>query len=72
VSLERENYDEAVGHFEQADEDDIYVNYYHARALEGAGQSAEAKRLYEKVADWNFNSAELALVRKDAAAKARS
>lgn len=72
VSLERENYDEAVGHFEQADEDNIYVNYYHAKALEGAGETAEATRLYEKVATWNFNSPGLALVREDAAIKARS
>lgn len=63
------NYEEAVTHFEQANENDIYANYHHALALEGAGREAEAQELFEKVANWRFNSAGLALVRNDAAAK---
>ncbi len=67
--LWRGNYEEAVTHFDQADPNDIYVNYHHALALEGAGQQEEAQELFQKVANWNFNSADLALVREDAAAK---
>ncbi len=64
------NYDEAVTHFEQANPNNIYVNYHHALALEGAGRQEEAEQLFQKVANWNFNSASLALVRADAIAKA--
>lgn len=69
VALQRGNHDDAVAHFEQADADDIYVVHHHALALEGAGRADEARELFEKVANWNFNSAELALVRKDAASR---
>nr|NIM48693.1 hypothetical protein [Gemmatimonadales bacterium] len=47
-----------------------YATYYHAMALEGAGRTQEAQKLYQRVATWNFNSAGLALVKKDAKAKA--
>lgn len=69
VSLERGNHEEAAQHFAQADPDDIYVNFHHAMALEGAGETAEAMRLYDKVANWNFNNAQVALVREAAKAK---
>lgn len=71
TELLQENYEEAVAHYEKADANNIYVNYHHALALEGAGQQEEAEELFQKVADWNFNSADLALVKKDAAAKVR-
>jgi tetratricopeptide (TPR) repeat protein len=58
----------AAGHFAEANPDDIYVTYHHALALEGAGRPAEAKELFRRVAGWNFNGAETALI-KGAAAK---
>lgn len=70
VSLLQGNYDEAIAHYEQATQNDPYVNYYHALALEGAGRNEEAKALFQKVANYNFNNAGLALVRKDAMARA--
>jgi len=70
VNLWQENYAEAAAHFEQASPDNIYVNYHHALALEGAGREEEAQALFQKVANWNFNSAALALVRADAIARA--
>jgi tetratricopeptide (TPR) repeat protein len=63
------NFAAAIGHFDQANPDDVYVWYNRALALEGAGRTAEAKELFRRVAAWNFSSASVALVRKDAAAK---
>lgn len=69
VDLLQENYEESASHYAQGDPDDIYVNYHHALALEGAGRTEEARRLFEKVADWRFNALGLALVRDEARAK---
>jgi tetratricopeptide (TPR) repeat protein len=71
VSLEQGDHDAAIAHFEQADPDDIYAGYYHALALEGAGRSEEAKALFTKVGNNNFNSTGFALVRKDALERAQ-
>jgi tetratricopeptide (TPR) repeat protein len=64
------NYQAAIGHFDQANPDDIYVWYNRALALEGAGRTAEAKELFRRVATWNFNTSSAALVRRDAARRA--
>jgi tetratricopeptide (TPR) repeat protein len=66
VSLQQGDHDAAIAHFEQADPDDIYAGYYHALTLEGAGRAEEAKALFAKVGNNNFNSSGFALVRKDA------
>lgn len=65
VSLQQENYDEAIQHYEQTDPDDIYASYGHAMALEGAGRTDEANALYTKIAEWRFNDPDLALVRAE-------
>ncbi len=70
VSLSQGNYEEAVTHYEQTNRNDIYANYHHALALEGAGRTEEAQELFTKVANWNFNTVGLALVRKDAEERA--
>jgi tetratricopeptide (TPR) repeat protein len=57
----------AAGHFAQANPDDMYTTYYHALALEGAGRAAEAKPMFRRVGGWNFNSADVALIKADAA-----
>ena len=48
---------------------DIYVRYQLALAQEGAGNAAEAKRLFKEVAIYNFNDASYALIRADAISK---
>jgi tetratricopeptide (TPR) repeat protein len=63
------NHQAAVGHFNQANPDDIYVTYHRALALEGAGRTAEAKELFRRVAGWNFNGSDTALVKAEAARK---
>ncbi|MFN2420693.1 MAG: tetratricopeptide repeat protein [Gemmatimonadota bacterium] len=69
VSLEQGAYDEAASHFAQADPDDPYVAYHWGLALEGAGKTQEARVQYQKVADYNFNSPGLALIRRAAIEK---
>jgi tetratricopeptide (TPR) repeat protein len=64
------NYQAAAGHFAEANPDDIYVVYHRALALEGAGRTPEAKPLFRKVAGWNFNGADTALIKADAARRA--
>ncbi|MFN2637887.1 MAG: hypothetical protein ABR585_12750 [Gemmatimonadaceae bacterium] len=61
------NFQSAAGHLAEANPDDIYVTYNRALALEGAGRTAEAKALFRRVAGWNFNGADTALIKKDAA-----
>jgi tetratricopeptide (TPR) repeat protein len=66
VSLLQSDYQEAVGHYRQANLNNIYVKYHLALALEGAGNEDEARALFKEVAEWNFNSVGYALVREDA------
>lgn len=72
VALQQGNAEEAIAHFDQADPDNVYAQYWRALALEGAGRTDEAKVLFGEVATNNFNSPELALVRAEAEAKAGS
>ncbi len=69
VSFEQKKYREAVAHFRQGDLDNPYTKYYLARAYEGAGNTAEAKKLYGEVANYNFNNVTIALTRKEAMEK---
>jgi hypothetical protein len=48
----------------------MYIRYQLAQALEGAGQTEEARALYQQVATFNFNSVGFALVGREAAEKA--
>lgn len=70
ADLLQRNYQSAADHFTQADPNNIYATYNHALALEGAGRAAEARALFRRVAETNFNSPGLALVKRDAARKA--
>ncbi len=70
ADLLQRNYQSAAVHFAQADPNNIYATYNHALALEGAGRTAEARALFRRVAENNFNSPGLALVKRDAARKA--
>lgn len=62
---------EAVTHFDQANPNDIYTTYHHALALAGSGRASEASALFQRVANYRFNTAGLALVREDAIARTK-
>jgi tetratricopeptide (TPR) repeat protein len=70
VELLQGHYAQAAEHFEHADGNDPYVAYQHAIALDGAGRHDEAKALFQRVADYHFNNASIALVQKNAAYRA--
>jgi tetratricopeptide (TPR) repeat protein len=69
ASLLRGSHREAVQHLEQSFPNNLYTKYNLARAHEGAGNTAEAKRLYGEIADNNFNNVVFALVRTEAMQK---
>ncbi len=69
IDLYQGNSRAAVGHLEQGDPFDIYVTYQLALAREGAGDTAQAKALFQEVARYNFNNPGFALVRKEAVEK---
>ncbi len=71
IALLQKKYPQAVEHYRKADvKNNIYVKYHLALALEGAKQRDEARRLFREVGEWNFNTVQFALVRKDALAHA--
>ncbi|MEE9555163.1 MAG: tetratricopeptide repeat protein, partial [candidate division Zixibacteria bacterium] len=69
VAFSMDNHTEAVEHFSLANEQNMYQQYYHAMALEGAGKTDEARELFEKVVHYNRNNFVYAFVRD--AAKGR-
>lgn len=70
VALYQRNYGEAADHFAQGNLLDVYIKYQLALAQEGAGKTAEAKKLFRQVANHNFNDVGFGLVRKEASQKA--
>jgi hypothetical protein len=48
----------------------LFPRYQLGLAEQGAGNETEARRLFQEVADFNFNSVDFALVRADAAKRA--
>jgi len=70
IELRKGNHAGAVEHYRQANLTDEYTRYHLALALEGAGQTEEAKKIFGEVAAFNFNSVGFALVRADALKRA--
>src|SRR3989441_10975144 len=70
IALYQGKYDEAAAHLRQGNLLDPYIKYQFAVATEGAGDAAQAKKLFREIADYNFNVLGFALVRRDAQQKA--
>ena len=70
IALYQRKYREAARHLRLGNQLDPYIKYQLALATGGAGDAAEAKRLFSEVAEYNFNTVGFALVRKDAQQKA--
>lgn len=70
IDLRKGNHQAAVEHYRQANLTDEYTRYHLALALEGAGQTEEAKKIFAEVGAFNFNSVGFALVRSDAQKRA--
>src|SRR5690349_4086555 len=69
IALYQSNYKDAAAHLRLGNLLDPYVKYQFAVATEGAGDAAQAKKLFREIADYNFNALGFALVRKDAIQK---
>jgi tetratricopeptide (TPR) repeat protein len=69
IHLLEKNYEYAIEHLREADQQNVYVKYHLALALAGANKTDEARQLFEEVANYNFNSAYYAVVRNEAIAR---
>ncbi len=69
VELLQGNHGPALEHFAKSDLNDVYVKFHIALAEEGAGNAGVARRLFQEVAEWNFNTVGFALVRAEALAR---
>jgi len=72
IELRKGNHAAAVEHYRNANLNDEYIRYHLALALEGAGQTEEAKKIFAEVGAYNFNSVGFALVRADAMKRAKA
>jgi len=59
------NHAAAAEHLAQGAPGNIYMKYYRAKALEGAGMAEMASATMAEVAAWNFNGVGFALIRND-------
>jgi tetratricopeptide (TPR) repeat protein len=66
------NYAAAVEHYRQGSPNNPYVKYHRALAEAAAGNTEEANRLFKDVAEYNFNSAAVSCVKKDAMERVKS
>ena len=72
AALKQGNYSEATGFFAKANQADPFNWYYQAQALDGAGDSAGARKIYQKIASLNqLDTTGYAIVRPRAVAKLR-
>ncbi len=69
IALLEGDHAQAVKEYRKANLNGIGVKYHLALAEEGAGNHEQAKKLFREVAEWNFNSVDFALVRRDALSK---
>lgn len=69
IELKAGNPAAAVSHLEQANDQNLFVKFELAQALEAAGHGDQAKALYKEVADNRFNGLDNALLRAKAAAR---
>jgi len=60
------NFSKSVDDFRKSDLTILYNKYQLGLALEGAGNTQEGKKVLREVAQYNFNTVDFALVRKDA------
>jgi tetratricopeptide (TPR) repeat protein len=72
ADLAEKKYASAAAHFAEGNQNDAYTIYLRALALDGAGKKAEARKLFKRVAETNFNNVGVALARKDAMRRAKS
>ena len=58
------NYDDATTNFLKGNENNIYFNYFKALSLKAAGKEKQAENEFTKIANTNFSSWNIAIVRR--------
>ncbi len=71
VNLLQGNYDTAIEHYKQANLNVMYIRYHLGLAYEGAGDVAQANKIFREVSEFNFNTVGFALVRRNSLKKTR-
>ncbi len=72
IALKQKKFPEAVAHFEKTQQVLISNKYWLAMAYDAAGNKDRAKKLFNEIADYNFNSVDFALVRNEVKKKMTS
>jgi tetratricopeptide (TPR) repeat protein len=70
IALKQGQHQKAVEHLRQANLNSQLAKFHLGLALEGAGQTDEARRVFQEIAGFNFNSVDFALLRREAMKKA--
>ena len=65
VNYQKGDYEKALEHMANLDEDNVYDQYWMAKAYKMNGNEEKAMELFKEVADNNFNSVAYALVRNE-------
>ncbi len=66
VSMSKEQWSQALAHFDRSNSDKLTVKYNKALAYEKVGDRKNALALYQAVRDYNFNSVDFAILRNKA------
>ena len=72
IEMGEGNYAAAVEHYRQGSPNSPYIMYHRALAEDAAGNAEEANRLFEEVAEYNFNSAAVSCIKNDAIERVKS
>jgi tetratricopeptide (TPR) repeat protein len=67
ADFKEQKYADAAAHFAESNTNSAVVIYYRALALEAVGKTDEARPLFKLIAENNFNGADVALTKRDAA-----
>jgi tetratricopeptide (TPR) repeat protein len=66
VNYQLGNYEKALEHMAELDEDDVYNKYWMAKAYKGMGDDEKAMKLFEEIVNDNFNSVQYVLILNEA------
>jgi tetratricopeptide (TPR) repeat protein len=72
IYYEKGDYPNAIAKLNESDVNSPHAQFYLAESYQKAGQAEEAQAIYKKVAQWNENNLEYALVRTKAMTAART
>jgi len=72
TALQKDMNDDAISHFKMADNDSPLTWYYKAVAYQNSGNEEKSMEIYKKIAKWNVNGLDLALVRNKAMGKLKA